>query len=235
MHKLRSNVLRICMKTHCVHGTLSLSYKVLYQIFSVFRYLKVFNYILSELFGHVESLLFHILESPVDLSLLTSQLETSSLKWLQSLCSCSCSFASWAEQPWRTHLHSVTWMYAYMLFAVLWYQVPLWYRNHYWWGLGHQARDNEIPFCFPLLAPLIFLYKILMHLIVQCPTSAQKAPLACPSSSCYIYCNFTFLKIKQRLYAPFGKWEMKADCQCLLNKVCLRWQPWLRGYSCSDF
>lgn len=101
-------------------------------------------------------------------------------------------------------------------------------------GSSSQRQRNTFFFSF-LLAPLMFLYKLLMHLIVQRPASAQKAPWACPSTSCYVYCNFTFLKIKQRLHAPFGKQEMKADCQCLLSKVCLRWQPWLWGYSCSAF
>lgn len=100
---------------------------------------------------------------------------------------------------------------------------------------GSSSQRQWNTFFFFLLAPLMFLYKLLMHLIVQCPSSAQKAPLTCPLSSCYIYCNFTSLKIKQRLHAPFGKWEMKARCQCLLNKMCLRWQPWLWGYSCSAF
>lgn len=37
----------------------------------------MFSYILSELLGHVKTLLFHILGAPLDLLLLRSQLETS--------------------------------------------------------------------------------------------------------------------------------------------------------------
>lgn len=81
----------------------------------------------------------------------------------------------------------------------------------------------------------MFLYKLLMHLMVQCPTSTQKSLLTFPSSSCYVYYNFMFLKIKQRFYAAFGKWEMKAECQCLLTKVCPRCQPWLWATAALPF
>lgn len=60
----------------------------------------------------------------------------------------------------------------------------------------------------------MFLYKLLMHLMVQCPTSTQKSLLTFPSSSsCYVYYNFTFLKIKKdfMLLLGNGRWRQSAN------------------------